>query len=271
MATSAAGVGDGNVSIGRIFNRAFGTLGSNPVATFGIAFLFGALPGTIVGYGVQRLQMQAISTGAIGMGSVLAISLFSIALAIVFWTITQGALVRATIAYSEGRKASIGESIMAGLPVALPLFLLAIVSAVGVGLATILLIVPGIMVYIMWSVAAPALVEEKLGALEAVSRSTDLTSGARWKIFGLELVVLVGYWMFSAVVGALIVMILGGMRGMAVTTAAVGGFPLSYFAITAISNTITTAVWGVIQTSLYIELRDWKEGPPANALADVFG
>jgi hypothetical protein len=159
---------------------------------------------------------------------------------------------------------------MAGLAVALPLFLLAIVSAIGVGLATILLIVPGIIVYIMWSVAAPALVEERLGVLEALSRSTDLTSGARWKILGLELVVLVGYWVFSGVVGVLIVMILGGMRGMAATVAT-GDFPLAYFVLTALLNTIVSAVWGVIQTSLYVELRDWKEGPPANALADVFG
>jgi hypothetical protein len=34
----------GDVSLGRIFSRAFGVMGHNPLVVFGIAFLFGALP-----------------------------------------------------------------------------------------------------------------------------------------------------------------------------------------------------------------------------------
>ncbi len=46
MATSISEAGDRMVSIGRIFSRAFGTMGSNPVTVFGISFLFGAVPGS---------------------------------------------------------------------------------------------------------------------------------------------------------------------------------------------------------------------------------
>ncbi|MDB5692320.1 MAG: hypothetical protein JWO81_1383 [Alphaproteobacteria bacterium] len=271
MATAAAGFEDRSVSIGRIFSRAFGTLSSNPLATFGIALIFGALPAAIIGYGSERLQLQSVGFDVLGIWGIVAIALVTLVLGIVFWTITQGALVRATIAYSEGRKASIGESIAAGFVVALPLFLLALLSALGIGIGLVLLVVPGVILYIIWSVAAPALVEEKLGVLDALSRSSELTDGVRWKIFGLELVALVGYWMFSGLVGALAVMLLGGMRGMAANAAAAGGFPLAYYVLTAIANTATTAVWGVIQTSLYVELRNWKDGPPTDALAEVFG
>ncbi len=52
---------------------------------------------------------------------------------------------------------------------------------------------------------------------------------------------------------------------------AAGGFSLSYFALDAFQRTVTTLVWAVIQTSLYVELRNWKEGPPTDALAEVFG
>jgi uncharacterized membrane protein len=133
----------------------------------------------------------------------------------------------------------------------------------------ILLIVPGIMLYIRWSVAAPALVEERIGVFDALGRSSDLTDGARWKIFGLELVALVGYWMFSGAVAAILFSMYGGMEGMRATAAT--GFPLTYYAISAVSSTITSAVWGVIQTALYVELRNWKDGPPTDALAEVFG
>jgi uncharacterized membrane protein len=267
MASAASDFESRDVSIGRIFNRAFGTIGSNPTATLGIAFLFGALPATIIGYGSQ--QLRTLGFGLIGFGTTIAIALLGVILSIAFAMLTQGALVRATIAHSQGRKAGFAESAQAGLAVVVPLFLLAIGSGLGIGIGFMLLLIPGIILYIMWSVAAPALVEENLGIFDAFGRSNDLTRGARWKIFGLELVALVGYWMFSAAVGAVAIVMFGGVQGMA--AAAVGGFPLSYYILTAVANTITSAVWGVIQTSLYVELRNWQDGPPTDALAEVFG
>jgi hypothetical protein len=256
-----------DVSIGRIFNRAFGTIGSNPVATLGIAFLFGALPATLIGYGSQILQRSAV--GFLGLWTTLAIGLLSLVLSVACAMLTQGALVRATIAHSEGRKAGFAESAQAGLAVVVPLLLLSIGSGLGIGVGMILLLVPGIILYVMWSVAAPALVEENLGIFEAFGRSNELTSGARWKIFGLELVAFVAYWIFSAAVAALAFAMFGGMSGMAAVAA--GGFPISYYILTAVAKTLSSAVWGVIQTSLYVELRNWHEGPPTHALAEVFG
>lgn len=266
MATAALPDADRSVSIGRLLSRAFGTIGSNPVATLGIAFLFGALPSLLITYAVQTEGTEAFM--ALGTAAVIGISVFSALVAIMLAMITQGALVRATVAYSEGGKASLGESAMAGLRVALPLFLLGLLSALGIGLAFLLLIVPGIIVYIMWSVAAPALVEERLGPIEALGRSSYLTRGARWKIFGLTLVILVLYWLFSALVAMVSMMWYGGLEAFA---ASGGRMPLGYLVTTSIAGTITSAVWGVIQTSLYVELRDWKDGPRTEKLADIFG
>ncbi|HYG47426.1 MAG TPA: YciC family protein [Allosphingosinicella sp.] len=268
MATAAAAGNDRNVSMGRIFSRAFGTLGSNPVATFGIAFLFGALPSLVLAYFIQTVRAESLSV--LGPAGMIAISIFSAVVAVVLGMITQGALVRATTAYSEGRKASLGESAMAGLSVALPLFLLGLLSALGLALGFLLLLVPGIILYVMWSVAAPALVEERLGPVEALGRSNRLTDGVRWKVFGLTLVVVVAYWIFSGIVAMLTIAWYGGMTEFA-TMSAGGGMPLGYLLINGIAATLTSAVWGVIQTSLYVELRDWKDGPRTEALADIFG
>jgi hypothetical protein len=267
MASGAADGDDRSVSIGRIFSRAFGTIGSNPVATLGIAFLFGALPSLLLTYAVQSRGTQAFA--ALGTAAMIGISVFSALFAIVLAMITQGALVRATVAYSEGRRASLGESAMAGLSVALPLFLLGLGSAIGIALGFLLLIVPGVILYVMWSVAAPALVEERLGPIEAFGRSNYLTGGARWKIFGLMLVVLVFYWIFSSLVAMLGIMWYGGVVEFAQSAA--GGVPIGYLAISGVAGTITSAVWGVIQTSLYVELRQWKDGPRTEALAEIFG
>lgn len=267
MATAAAAGEDRTVSIGRLLSRAFGTIGSNPVATLGIAFLFGALPSMLIAYAVQTFGTDAFM--ALGTAAVIGISVFTVLTTVMLAMITQGALVRATVAYSEGRKASLGESAMAGLRVALFLFLLGLLSALGIALGLLFIIVPGIILYIMWSVAAPALVEERLGPIRALGRSSDLTRGARWKIFGLTLVILVLYWLFSALIAMLSVMWYGGMTEFAASSA--GGMPLGYMLINTIAGTITSAIWGVIQTSLYVELRDWKDGPRTEALADIFG
>ena len=265
MATALAAGEDRSVSIGRIFSRAFGTIGSNPVATLGIAFLFGALPSVLIAYVMQTLGAAAFA--ALGAAATIGISLFSIFTAILLAMITQGALVRATVAHSEGRKSSLAESAMAGLRVALPLLGLAVLSALGIGLGFLLLIVPAVILYVMWSVAAPALVEERLGPIEALGRSSDLTRGVRWKIFGLLLVILVLYWMFSALVAMIGVMSYGGLEAF---TGGTEAMPVGYLVINAVGGTITSAGWGVILTSLYVELRDWKDGPQTAVLADIF-
>jgi hypothetical protein len=267
MASVAGDAQDRDVSVGRVFGRAFGTLASNPVATLGIAFLFGALPSLLIAYGMQILRAEDFTSA--GGFALAAIGIASVLLSVVLAMITQGALVRATVAHSEGGKASFAESAMAGFGVAWRLLLLGIVSALGIALGFLLIFVPGIILYIMWSVAAPALVEERLGPIEALGRSSDLTSGVRWKVFGLSLVVLVIYWLFSALVAMLSMRWYGGVTEFAEASA--GSLPLGYLVINGISGTVTSAVWGVIQTSLYVELRDWKDGPATQALAEIFG
>jgi hypothetical protein len=273
MATVAA-VEERNVSIGRVFSRAFGTLGGNPVATLGIALLFSALPWMLIIYAVASLGVQGFA--ALGPMATIAVALFSLMVFVLLSMITQGALVRATVAHSQGRKASFTESAMAGLVVVLPLFLLGLLSALGLLLGIILLVVPGVMLYVMWSVAAPALVEERLGPIKAFRRSLYLTSGARWKIFALMLVLVVLYWVFTTVTQTLSMMLfapgsteLEAMGGPGANP--IRNFMVGVLMVSVVSGTITSAVWGVIMSSLYVELRDWKDGPQTEQLAEIFG
>lgn len=264
MASSAIAVEERRMSIARVFERGFSTIGSNPVTMFGIAFLFSALPGMLINYGSQLIQQPMLE--GLGTGAVIAISIGTLLLALVFGMITQGALVRATIAHSEGRKASFGESVMAGLVMVLPLIALGILFALAVGVGLMLLIVPGVMLYIIWSVASPALVAERSGVFGAFGRSQFLTKGARWRIFALQLVIIIFYWIVSSALGVLLIATYGmeGLETMGQT------LPLWYMGLNAVIQTAIAAIWGAIQTSLYVELRDWKDGPDAHALADIF-
>jgi hypothetical protein len=266
MAT-AAGEARQEVSIERIFGRAFGTIRSNPLATLGIAFLFSAVPTVALNAFVQGRQAELVTRiGGLGL---LAFGLVMMAIGIVISAITQGALVRATVAHSQGRESSFAESISAGLTVIVPLFLTGLVSAIGIGLATILLIVPGVMLYCAWVVATPAVVAEGLWPLAALERSRELTSGARWKVFAILLILMVAYWILSGVVAALSIQFFGGLARFA-SLGAGGGFPVGYIALTGIMQTLVACVWGVAVTSIYVELRDWKDGPQTAALEQVF-
>lgn len=258
---------DRTVSIGRIFGRTFETIVNNPVATLGIAFLFGALPSLLMQILAQGFRAEALTPGR--SLAMIGVTIFWILASIVLAMITQGALVRATVTQSEGRRATLGETLMAGLTMALPLLGLAILSGIAMLLGFLLLIVPGIMLYVMWSVAAPALVEERLGIGAALGRSRTLTKGARWMIFGLLLVVLVVAWLISAVAGLVNIALYGGAEGM-MAAAMSGTMPIGMMAITLVTGTIFSAIWGVLLTSLYVELRAWKDGPGGAALAEVF-
>jgi hypothetical protein len=246
------------MSVGRVFSRAFGTIGRNPIVVVGLALLMGAIPTLALTFAAVQLFPTA------GIGGRLIINGW---VSILVGALVQGTLTRASVADAEGRRASFAECLVTGLR-SLPWLLgLAILIGLGVGLGTLLLVIPGLVLMTMWFVALPALAEERESILDAISRSTDLTQGARWKIFGIFLIV--------TILNALI----GGIFGLIVASAHLEMFsPLTGRAeLTVVSGgtamflqTIALAFWGTIQPSVYVELRDWKEGGSAEALEQVF-
>ncbi|SEJ94833.1 hypothetical protein SAMN05518849_12035 [Sphingobium sp. AP50] len=263
MATQAFPGEERSFSIGTVLSRTFGTLGSNPVATFGIAFLFGALPQALYTYFIGSTLTMADRQSTFG---VIAVSIASFVIFLLLSMLVQGALVRATLAHSEGKRASIGECIGTGLSVAVPLIGLTILLVLGIMAGFMLFLIPGIILYMMWSVAVPALVAEKCGIFGAFSRSRFLTKGARWKIFGLQLLLLVLLSLLTSVLG--VIMVAGGMMPqLANGTLA---FSPTYLALSAVSNVLMIAFWSTAQASLYTSLRNWKDGPQTRDLADIF-
>jgi uncharacterized membrane protein len=142
--------------------------------------------------------------------------------------------------------------------------MLGIILGIGVIIGTSLLIVPGVVIYIFWAVAPSAAANERDGVFLALSRSQELSEGARWKIFGITLVVL-GISILLAIVGDLLSLLLmmqgnlPGGAGIALGRLVRGGFG-------AIANTI----WGAVMASLYVELIEWKEGGSVEALEQIF-
>ena len=253
------------MSVGRVFTRGFGVIVDNPLAVFGIAFLFGALPSVVLSWLQQQLlagqkdTYQIVGTASVMLGSVF--------IGLVLQALVQGSLVRAALADARGEKATFRECVGTALPVVLPLIALAILMIIGIWLGMILLIVPGVMLFVMWSVASPALVAERTGVFAAFGRSRFLTRGARWKVFGIEVILIIVYYAFIGAFAATTLTATGSSFATSVTT---NGLSLGWIIATIVSSTLATTVWSTVQTSLYVELRNWKEGLPEESLAEIF-
>jgi len=252
-----------DVSVGRVFSRGFGVIVDNPVTVVSIAFVLGALPSVILNLVEQPIlrskmdQLQIIGSMGLIFGSLL--------IGLVLQALVQGSLVRATLAYARGERATFGECVRASLSVALPLVGLAVLMALAVWFGMLLLFVPGVILYVMWAVASPALVAERTGVFEAFGRSRYLTKGARWKVFGVEAILVVGYYIiFAVVIGTLFSAI--GINSVFPSK----GLPVGWTLATVVTTTVVDMVWSTVQTSLYVELRNWKEGLPEQALEEIF-
>jgi uncharacterized membrane protein len=257
------------MSAGRVFERAFATILHNPGVTLGLALLFGAIPGVLMTYGMTlvRQDIYQNSTSAALLSGFFILSLLSALLGLAISAFVQGMLTKATVAESEGRKAQFAESARAALTVALPLIGLSILLAIGVGIGFILLIVPGAMLYIAWSVAAPALVEERQGVFASFGRSNELTKGARWKIFGILVVLMVAYYVLSLLSAAIGFATVGTLDAESMAA----GLPIGFMLTNLVVGLLVNVFWGTVQASLYVELRDWKDGPAVENLEEVFG
>ena len=267
MATVAPAYEERRMSVGRVFQRAFSAITLNPLVILGLALIVGALPNLIVTYFFVQMGFltspDAMRIGAISPARIVWVSLLSALIVMVIAALVQGSLTRAVVTANEGRRASFGESLGTGLQVILPLIGLSILFSLGVGVGLILLVVPGIILLLMWSVAVPSLVVERQGVFAAFRRSAELTKGSKWKILGLFLVLAVIYWLLSIVLG------LVGLKMYSATNAA-GGLTVANLLGSAILGVVFNVLWGAIQPSLYVELRQAKEGTSAESLAQVF-
>lgn len=265
MATVAPIYEDRSMSIGRVFQRAFAAIKLNPVAVLGLALVVGAVPGVVMTYFSAQLGLgspNALRTGAVSPRSFFGMIMVSSFIGLLVSALVQGALTRAVVSANEGRKVSIGECLAGAVRVVLPLIGLSILWALGVGVGFMLLVVPGIILLLMWSVAIPSLVVERRGVVNAFGRSRELTSGARWKIFGLLLVIMIIYWLFTLLVSAI------GLGMYKATNP--NGFTTTNLIGGLIVGTLFNMMWGTIQPSLYVELRQWKEGGSVENLEEVF-
>lgn len=262
MSFSATDVRDESFDMGRVVSRTFGTIGRNAPAFVALAILM-VIPQLVLslylGVGIGARAAQIDPTKLLhNYGMMLIVMLVSM----IFGAILQAALVHGTVSDLNGKKASFGTCLSTGIGTCLPVIGLSIVLAVGLMLGFILLIVPGVILFLAWSVAVPVLVIEKTGVFATLGRSAELTKGHRWAILGLAVVVWIISFILSMVVLPLTAVLTIANAGMFSTAPAI--------ALSGLINAVIATITATGTAVVYYELRSIKEGIGPEQLASVF-
>jgi hypothetical protein len=142
-----------------------------------------------------------------------------------------------------------------------------VVTGVATILGLIVFVIPGVMVMVTWSMAAPAAVEERLGLVDAVRRSVELSQGSFWRILGLTLIYLIIDFLGAVVVAAVCGFVGGFIR-------AFGHAESATRVATQIANEISVALNVCLSAAfvltLYVALRVMRAGTGLESLASVF-
>jgi uncharacterized membrane protein len=246
--------------IGRVFNNSFAAIGRNIGLYLGLALLFSGLPAIVLRLWSES-TLSGIATGdpnAVADPSMMfrnsSVMIVGGLISFVLALLLQSALVRATIEDLNGKRPTFGDCIQIAIRYLLPTLGIGLLVALGAGLASIALLVPGIILWLGWSVAVPVLIQERLGVFGSMSRSRVLTKGSRWALFGLFLILIILAMVIQSVM-MVIVVLLGGIVADVVA---------------ALVSTVLSMVLSVATAVSYVELRQVKEGTSVEELAEIF-
>ena len=120
------------------------------------------------------------------------LALLALLIKLVATTLFTGMVVQLVADVQEGRRDSTPRELLnAATPVLGKLIIVGLVAGVGVVLGLILFLVPGLILFTFWFVAAPVVVLERPEGLLALGRSRQLVKGNGWPVFGVIAVLFV--------------------------------------------------------------------------------
>lgn len=254
------------LDIGKVLSQTFTAIGHNWLTFLILVVPFGVIPTAVSGVFMNGLVATQLKQGTPSnpaqiLDSFRWIVLVSLPLGLILQPLFESSVAWTVWAGEAGEQPRVSNALRAAGRqlgwIVLASFLRSILVLAG----WILLIVPGIVVWLAFCLTLPVCVAEKRNAIEAMNRSRDLTRGQRWPLFWLFVVLLLVAAIPSFVVSLVGTLAAFGVPGVGVTikvglNAIAGGF------------TATLIATGV--GCAYVELRTLKEGGGAARLAEVF-
>jgi hypothetical protein len=237
MTAMQSGAGEASWTVGAAISTASAILFSHFAAFAGTA-LAASLPSLAFDYFMPESYFHSIVDLIVGQ-------------------IVSATLVYGSIQVLRGRQVTISECLSQGLKRLGAVLGVAILSGIGIVLGMLLLFVPGLILATMWAVAIPVAVVEERGVTASLSRSQELTSGRRWRVFGAYLLTL----LILIVGGSIVEGVIAVIAGLNSTVSIVGLW---------IFSALVQAFTACLIATLYYYLRREKEGVEIHEIAAVF-
>ncbi len=169
------------LTLGELLDRAFQLYRSRFAVFVGIAAV-AYLPLFVVQAGnlwLPKIVSPSVHT-AVAIGMVIGILLRLLAVA----AATSATIIVVSAAYLE-QPITMGEAYSRVSGTFIRIFFIMWGMGIGIGIGLILLIVPGIILFLMWGLTIPVAVLEDLGLGDSLSRSRQLTAGHRFRVLAI--------------------------------------------------------------------------------------
>jgi hypothetical protein len=239
-----------------IFGAGFKVLSRN-AAAFGVLALLFSLPSEIYwDYAIYFVDVDSADINP------LEEAVRSMAVTVVESALTglaTGAIAYGTFRELSGEPAGFAVCIRRGLALVAPVIAVVLLSSLLIFAGSLAIVVPGLIIYTILWLVVPVTVVERPGIVGSLRRSSELTKGYRWQVFGIILILGVAN-------GA----ILGLIEGVIAPSDATLANLLPYFLISLAATAGLTAFEAVITTVTYYKLRAIKEGLGIFETARIF-
>jgi hypothetical protein len=251
---------------GATVSRGIRTLLDKPVQLLGLTFL-SILPIAAL-YGLLFLQISpAEFQEAAASGDNLYPAWFwpAYLVAVLLSTVPAAATIHATTRHLQGQALNVGESLGVGFRRVLPFTLVNFIFGVLVGLGTVALLVPGIILACIFFMCGPVAVNERRGIFGALGRAAALSKGYRTTLFAIG-AALFGIWLAVGLGVLLYTMLIGVLANIAgPVVGLVLGVPVAVVVYLGLA-----ALFPIFLGASYVGLCEEKEVGSADQVAGVF-
>ncbi len=243
------------LSTGELLDRTFSLYRSH----FGLFVGIFALPHMMV-LAFQCLGVAVRHPGnqLADLGAQLFWTMGAALLTVIFSAASQAATVVAVSHVHLDRPASVSDSFSRVKGQIGGVIGLSLLVGLGVGFGFIALIVPGVLLALMWSLAVPVKILENKSATDAMSRSSDLTKGDRGRIFVIWLLFIV----LSIAVGLLLrwpLEMAAGVSSIAGLQRSSGAWQVALLVSTFVSECLVGPLGTIAFSLVYYDERVRKE------------
>ena len=249
------GATSASFSVGTVLSRSFDILGKNPLVFLllaTVAVLPFELSERVI---IARLEVANEEDFWALLRSAIATNLVAQLINLV----ATAMLTYAAFQTMRGKPGGIGAAISKGLSRIAPVVGLAILQSLGILAGVLLLVIPAFILATMWFVAIPCCVVENRGPIDSLYRSSELTKGYKWQVFGL----LISVYLIAFLVGIVMAIVIGLLNSVFQLTTLSLLIELAFIVL-------VTAVYAIVVVVTYQELRTVKEGVDLDEIAAVF-